>query len=110
LQHLRFSRSKGEETGSYNVLQRLAYLTAIFGLFPFLIWTGLAMSPAFTAAFPFTVTVFGGHQSARTLHFFATILLVLFVLVHVLMVVISGFGARIQAMTVGSSKIRKDLA
>ena len=57
----------------YNVLQRLAYLFVIFGLFPFMIWTGLAMSPAITAAFPFLVELSGGQQSARTLHFFATL-------------------------------------
>lgn len=108
LQHLRFSRGHDEEAGSYNVLQRLTYLGVIFGLFPFMIWTGLAMSPAFTAAFPFTVTIFGGHQSARTLHFFATVLLVLFFCVHVFMVLISGFGTRMKAMTIGGSKAPKE--
>ena len=55
---------------SYNVVQRATYLIVIFVLFPLVIWTGLAMSPAFTGAFPWTVIALGGRQSARTLHFF----------------------------------------
>ena len=86
---------------TYNLLQRLAYLGVVFVLFPLMIWTGLAMSPSFTSAFPITVDAFGGQQSARTLHFFFTVLLVLFVMIHVLMVYRSGFVARVKAMTVG---------
>ena len=88
-------------SGSYNLFQRVAYLGVVFLLFPLMIWTGLAMSPSFTSAFPVTVTVFGGQQSARTLHFFFTVLLVLFVIVHVLMVYVSGFRNRVRAMTLG---------
>ena len=68
------------------MLQRLAYVMVIFVLFPLVIWTGLAMSPAFVSAFPATVNVFGGQQSARTLHFFVSLALLLFVLVHVVMI------------------------
>src|SRR6202051_4694080 len=81
--HLRFERPSEAEAWSYNVLQRLAYLFVIFVLFPLVIWTGLAMSPAVVSAVPFTVTAFGGQQSARTIHFFVTVALLLFVLVHV---------------------------
>lgn len=95
-------RSRGVlDTSSYNVLQRLTYLLVVFGLFPAMIWTGLAMSPAITSVFPVLVTVVGGQQSARTLHFFVTLSLVGFVLVHILMVSVSGFGARMRAMTTG---------
>ena len=73
----------------------------IFVLFPLMIWTGLAMSPGFTAAVPFTVTVFGGQQSARTIHFFLTLALVLFVLVHVVMVSLAGFKQSMRAMITG---------
>ena len=97
-QHLRFQPSP---SSSYNLFQRLSYLGVVFLLFPLMIWTGLAMSPSFTSAFPATVTAFGGQQSARTLHFFFTVLLVLFVVIHVLMVYRSGFLARVRAMTVG---------
>ena len=66
-----------------------------------MVLTGLAMSPAVTAAFPLLPRLFGGYQSARTIHFFAFLALVLFVLVHVVMVVRSGFRRQMRAMTVG---------
>ena len=99
--HLRLARPSAEEAWTYNVLQRLAYLLVIFVLFPMIIWTGLAMSPAFVSAAPWTVNVLGGQQSARTLHFFLTWALVLFLLVHVAMVIVSGFWARMRAMITG---------
>ena len=99
--HLRFERPSKAEAWSYNVLQRLTYLSVIFVLFPFVIWTGLAMSPAFVSAFPATVNVLGGQQSARTLHFFVSLALVLFLLVHVGMVVLAGFRSRMRAMITG---------
>ena len=89
------------EARSYNVLQRTAYLVVIFVLFPMVIWTGLALSPAFNSAFPFFVNVLGGRQSARTLHFFITVSIVIFFLVHVLMVVLSGFWSRVRDMITG---------
>jgi len=99
--HLRFERPGEAEAWSYNVLQRLSYLFVIFILFPFVIWTGLAMSPAFVSAFPATVNLLGGQQSARTLHFFVTIALVLFLVVHVVMIVLAGFKSRMRAMITG---------
>jgi thiosulfate reductase cytochrome b subunit len=99
--HLRFKRPGDAEAWSYNALQRLAYVFVIFFLFPLMIWTGLAMSPAVTSTFPAAVTVFGGHQSARTIHFFSTVILVLFVLTHVLMVWRAGFTTRMRAMITG---------
>ena len=98
-QHLKFRRPL--ESGSYNVLQRVTYLVVLFLLFPLMVWTGLAMSPAITSASPAIVTVLGGHQSARTLHFFVTIALVLFVLVHLAMVIRAGFKDRTRAMITG---------
>ena len=99
--HLRFRRPGEEEARSYNLLQRLAYLLVIFVLFPLVIWTGLDMSPAFTSVFPGAVTILGGRQTARTLHFFVSILLVLFLLVHILMVWLAGFRKRVGAMITG---------
>lgn len=99
--HMRFKRPSEEEAWSYNVFQRLAYLFVIFVLFPFVIWTGLAMSPAFVSAFPATVTLLGGRQSARTLHFFVSLALVLFLLVHVVMICLAGFWTRTRAMITG---------
>ena len=88
----------------YNTLQRITYLAVIFVLFPLMIWTGLAMAPAFTSIVPSSVTLLGGRQSARTVHFVVTTLLVLFTLVHVLMVILAGFRARMRPMITGSTE------
>jgi thiosulfate reductase cytochrome b subunit len=99
--HLSFRSASEAEAGSYNVLQQLTYLFVIFVLFPLVIWTGLAMSPAIASAFPAAVTVLGGQQSARTIHFFVSVLLLLFLLVHVGMVGLTGFRNRMRAMITG---------
>lgn len=99
--HLRFRRPSEEEAWSYNVIQRLTYLLVIFVFFPLVVWTGLAMSPGFTSVVPATVTVLGGRQTARTLHFFVSGFLVLFLLVHVFMVFLAGFRSRVWAMITG---------
>jgi len=96
-------RASVEESGAYNTVQRMAYLGVIFGLFPLLIWTGLALSPAFASVAPWAVEALGGRQSARTLHFFATIALVLFFVVHVAMVTLAGFWRRTRAMVTGGA-------
>jgi thiosulfate reductase cytochrome b subunit len=106
--HLRFKPPADSEIWSYNLLQRFAYLFVIFVLFPLVIWTGLAMSPAFTAAFPSSVILLGGRQSARTIHFFVSLALVLFLLVHVVMIAVSGFGRRMRAMITGRVGARKE--
>ena len=87
----------------YNPVQRIAYLVVVFGAFPLMIWTGLAMSPAVTSSFPFLVNLLGGHQSARTLHFLDTLFLGLFLLVHILMVCLAGFRKRMRGMIMGES-------
>jgi thiosulfate reductase cytochrome b subunit len=108
VEHLRFKRPSEAEAWSYNVLQRLAYLFVIFVLFPLAIWTGLAMSLAFVSAFPASVTLLGGQQSARTLHFFVSVALVLFLVVHVLMVCVAGFRRRMRAMITGHGSTDKE--
>lgn len=102
--HLRFEKPTDAQAASYNVLQRLTYLTIIFIAFPLIIWTGLAMSPAIAAAFPFTVSFFGGQQSARTLHFFLTLFLVAFLGIHIVMIWLAGFRKTLRAMITGDSK------
>jgi thiosulfate reductase cytochrome b subunit len=101
VRHLRFERPSEQEAWSYNALQRLTYLLVIFVLFPLMIWTGLAMSLGFDAAFPWAVKLLGGHQTARSLHFLVTILLVLFLLVHITMIFVAGFRKRMRAMISG---------
>ena len=98
---LRRAPTNPAETHAYNGLQRTSYLVVIFFLFPMVIWTGLAMSPAFTSAFPLAVEALGGRQSARTLHFFISGALLLFLIVHVTMVARAGFRSRTQAMITG---------
>jgi thiosulfate reductase cytochrome b subunit len=99
--HLSFRSASEAEAWSYNVLQQLTYLFVIFVLFPLVIWTGLAMSPAIASAFPAAVTVLGGQQSARTIHFFVSTFLLLFLLVHVGMVSLTGCRNRMRAMITG---------
>ena len=99
--HLRFKQSSESELASYNVLQRLSYTGVVFVLFPLMIWTGLAMSPAVTSVFPFVASVLGGQQTARTVHFFVACALVLFLVVHVAAVYQTGFKSRMRAMITG---------
>jgi thiosulfate reductase cytochrome b subunit len=106
--HLRFRRPGEAEAWSYNAIQRLAYLFVIFVVFPLMIWTGLAMSPGFTAAFPVTVALLGGQQSARTIHFVGTVFLVMFLLVHIVMVCRAGFRDRTRAMITGRAEASKE--
>jgi thiosulfate reductase cytochrome b subunit len=86
---------------SYSMPQRLTYLVVVFFLFPLMIASGLAMSPAVMSALPFIVRAFGGHQSARTVHFFITNVLVMFVVGHVVMVYLAGFSSRMRGMITG---------
>jgi thiosulfate reductase cytochrome b subunit len=106
--HLHPKRAGLAEAARYNPLQRIAYLFVILFLFPLMIWTGLAMSPAFVSAFPATVTSLGGQQSARTIHFFVSVSLVLFLAVHIAMLCLTGFKARMRAMITGSPDARKE--
>jgi thiosulfate reductase cytochrome b subunit len=96
---LRVAPVNGE--GGYNVLQKLAYTSVVFGALPLVVLTGLAMSPAIGAALPWLPGAFGGYQSARTIHFAAFAALVLFVVVHLVMVVVSGFRRQVKAITWG---------
>ena len=103
--YLRRAPPDDAEAHSYNVVQRTAYLIVIFLLFPLVIWTGLALSPAFDSAVPAAVTALGGRQSARTLHFFVSGALLLFLVVHVTMIVLAGFRSRMRAMITGRAII-----
>jgi thiosulfate reductase cytochrome b subunit len=104
---LRFKRPSEEEAWSYNTLQRLTYLFVIFVLFPLVIWTGLAMSPAVASAFPSTVTLLGGQQSARTIHFFVSLFLLLFLAIHIMMICLAGLTNRMRAMITGRADTKE---
>jgi thiosulfate reductase cytochrome b subunit len=95
------SRHFGAMRARYEAPQRGAYMAVIFVLFPLMIASGLAMSPAVNAALPFIVRLFGGQQSSRTLHFIVANLLVLFLALHVVMVYRSGFRKKMRGMVMG---------
>jgi len=99
--HLHLRRPTEEDSLHYNILQRLTYLTVIFVFFPLLIWTGFAMSPAIVSILPVTVTLLGGQETARTIHFFVSSFVIFFFIVHIAMVCLAGFTTRVGAMITG---------
>jgi thiosulfate reductase cytochrome b subunit len=99
--HARLRFPKGEKARHYNALQKLTYLLVIFLLLPVMIVTGLSMSPGFDAFAPWLPDLFGGRQSARTLHFITAGSLVAFVIVHVVMVLLSGVFNNMRSMITG---------
>jgi thiosulfate reductase cytochrome b subunit len=99
--HLRMRIPSATGGPQYGLLQKSTYLLVIFFLLPLAVLTGFTMSPGITASYPFLLKIFFGAQSARTIHFFASVLLVLFLLVHVVMIIRSGFKKQIKAMTFG---------
>ena len=96
------SRHYSKGFKKYSGAQRWTYLAVVFFLFPLMIATGLAMSPAIGAALPGLVALFGGHQSSRTIHFLVTDVLLIFVIGHVTMVYLSGFRSLMRGMILGS--------
>jgi thiosulfate reductase cytochrome b subunit len=105
-EHIRLRFPQGEEAKRYNVLQKLAYLLVALVLLPLMLATGLAMSPGMDAAFPWLLAVFGGRQSARTIHFVAASGIVLFVVVHLIMVLITGLWNNLRSMITGRYVIK----
>jgi len=99
--HLRLRHPKGDEARRYNVLQKLAYLGVIFVLAPLIVLTGLTMSPTIDTAFPWLLTIFGGRQAARTIHFIACFTFVGFIVIHVGQVILTGFFNNIRSMVTG---------
>jgi thiosulfate reductase cytochrome b subunit len=95
------ARFRFHHTRQYSPLQKLSYFTVFFILFPLIILTGLTMSPGMDAAWPWLLDVFGGRQTARTIHFIVMVLLVLFFIVHVLMVVLAGPLNELRSMITG---------
>ncbi len=106
--HLLLRFPRGEEARHYNVLQKLTYLVVVFGFLPFVLLTGLTMSPRMDAAFPQLLTLFDGRQSARTIHFILAWTLVVFVLVHVFMVLVSGVWNNLRSMVTGRYAIKEE--
>jgi thiosulfate reductase cytochrome b subunit len=106
IDHIKLKHPVGEEAKSFNVLQKFAYLSVVFILLPGMVLTGLTMSPGFDAFCPLLLSLFGGRQSARTLHFIFANLIVLFVIVHVVEVFIAGVFNEIGSMITGRYTIK----
>jgi DMSO/TMAO reductase YedYZ molybdopterin-dependent catalytic subunit/thiosulfate reductase cytochrome b subunit len=92
-----------ETPGAYNPLQQLSYFAMVFMVAPITIATGVAMSPSITGRFPWYLKVFGGRQPARSIHFLCMLAFTAFLLMHVLMVVLHGFGRELGLIVLGQS-------
>ncbi|MBW8754725.1 MAG: cytochrome b/b6 domain-containing protein [Sphingomonadales bacterium] len=109
-EHARLRFPTGAAALRYNVLQKFAYAGVLFGLLPLVIMTGLAMSPGMDAAWPVLTEIWGGRQSARSIHFLAAFGLVAFVVVHLVMVVLAGPINEVRSMITGWYRLPKDKA
>ena len=106
--HARLRFPTGLAALRYNILQKLAYLSVLFGLLPLIVLTGLTMSPAVGAAWPWLLDLFGGRQSARSIHFLCAFAILLFILVHLLMVILAGPFNEIRSMITGRFRLPKE--
>jgi thiosulfate reductase cytochrome b subunit len=109
-EHLRFRHPGGEAAKRYNVLQKLAYLVVIFVLLPLVILMGLGMSPRLDTVFTGWIDLFGGRQSARTIHFIVAWLLVAFVAIHVFQVIVTGLWNNLRSMITGRYRVPPETA
>ena len=103
--HARFDFHNHDDPAAYNTLQKLSYVATIFVLIPVMILTGLAMSPAMDAAWPWLIEICGGRQSARSIHFIAAALLVGFIIVHLALVILAGPVGEVMSMITGRWKL-----
>ncbi len=106
--HARLRFPKGEAAARYNILQKLSYIGVIFVLLPLMIATGLTMSPGLNAAAPWMLDLFGGRQSARSIHFIAAWMLVAFFVVHIAMVLLAGPVNELRSMITGWFRLPPD--
>ena len=105
VEHAKLRFPTGIAALRYNILQKLAYGSVLFVLLPGIILTGLTMSPGMNAALPWLLDVFGGRQSARSLHFLCAGGLVAFFLVHIAMVVLAGPINEVRSMLTGNYRL-----
>lgn len=108
--HAALNFPKGAEARNYNAIQKLTYAFVLLGLFPLIVLTGLCMSPAFNAAVPWLLDLFGGRQSARSIHFITSTLFVLFIIIHVAMVLAAGPWNHIRSMITGRYRLPQERA
>ena len=103
--HVRLRRAHGAAAGEYNLLQKLTYLAVVFILVPVMALSGLTQSHAITARFPELFTLFGGRESARTIHGLTAALFVVFILIHIFQLFVAGFITKVRAMITGKLNI-----
>jgi len=108
-QHARLRFPTGDAALRYNVLQKLSYVAVIFVFLPLIILTGLTMSPAMDAAWPWLLDLFGGRQSARSIHFICAAALLLFIVVHLTMVVLAGPINEVRSMITGRFRVPPEM-
>lgn len=103
--HLALRFHDPEAPGEYNALQKLSYVVVIFVALPLVILTGLALSPGMNAAWPWLLDVFGGRQSARSLHFIAMVVIAVFTIVHLALVILAGWRNELRSMLTGRWRV-----
>jgi Ni/Fe-hydrogenase b-type cytochrome subunit len=106
--HATLNFPRGEAARRYNVLQKLAYVAVLLVLLPLMVLTGLTMSPSMDATWPWLLDLFGGRQTARSIHFIVAWSLVLFILVHLVMVVLAGPVNQVRAMITGRYRLPRE--
>ena len=106
--HATLNFPTGAAALNYNILQKMAYLVVLGGLIPLMILTGMTMSPAMNAAWPWLLDIFGGRQSARSLHFLAAMGLVAFFVIHILIVILAGPFNEVRSMITGKFRLPKE--
>jgi thiosulfate reductase cytochrome b subunit len=108
IEHARLNFEKGEAALRYNPLQKIAYAIILFIVLPGIVLAGLAMSPGMDAAAPWLPAMFGGRQSARTIHFILAFTLVAFFVIHIVMVILTGPLNNLRSMITGRYAIKED--
>ncbi len=99
--HLAFQFHDPARPAAYNILQKLTYIVVIGVLLPLVILTGLTLSPGMNAAWPWLIDLFGGRQSARSLHFIAMAGISAFIVIHLTLVILSGAWNGVRSMLTG---------
>jgi thiosulfate reductase cytochrome b subunit len=70
--------------------------------------TGLTMSPAMDAAWPWLLDLFGGRQSARSIHFICAALIAGFIVIHLLMVMLAGPLNELRSIITGWYRLPRE--
>ena len=103
--HWNFRFHDADDPGAYNSLQKWSYILVIFVALPVMIFTGLALSPGMDAAWPWLLDIFGGRQSARSIHFIAASLIGGFIVVHLVLVILAGAWNEVRSMLTGRWRV-----